>query len=123
MSKKVLEHPAESGHCFLPLVRMNTISREQIEETLRECLQLLAGDKCPTDWNGDDDVLDFWGLDSQHGVELACDLASRLGIDIPLKDNPLIEDGDGVDRKRQRTFSEVVSYLEDLADDSVHSVK
>lgn len=103
------------GKVRLLLVIMKTVTREKIEAELKECLHFLAGDNCPADWRADDDVLLCCDIDSMHGLELACDLAARLGIGIPLRENPLIEDDKDSGRKRHRTFSEVVNYLEKLA--------
>jgi acyl carrier protein len=101
---------------------MSTQPNNRIEEILRECLKQIAGDKCPDDWNPDDDVIGRCCLDSLHGVELACDLASRLKIDIPLKDNPLVEDGDDGGRKRARSYSEVMDYLVRLSSSRTPSI-
>lgn len=90
---------------------MKIIDRTKIELALQDCLKHIAKDCYPTKWNPGDDVIRCCGLDSQHGIELACDLESRLEITIPLKENPLILDDDGEGRKRARSFAEVVDYL------------
>lgn len=94
---------------------MKTITREQIETELKDCLRFVAGEHCPVEWHPDDDVLCSCDIDSMHGVELACDLVARLGINIPQEDNPLIEDDRTTGRKRHRTFREVVEYLQRMA--------
>lgn len=94
---------------------MTLLDRTQIELALQNCLKLIARDTYPSEWKPDDNVIRSCGLDSQHGIELACDLESRLGIQIPLKENPLVLDDDGEGRKRARTFGEVVDYLTALA--------
>jgi len=95
------------------MVRNEKPSRETIRETLTDCLRFLKGSELG-EFDESTDVIVGLGLDSQHGVELACDLSSRLKIEIPLKENPLIEDGaDG--RMRSRTFGEVLEYLVALA--------
>lgn len=99
------------GNLFLPLDAMNRLNKAEIEQALQECLRHIARDTYPTEWKPNDNVIRCCGLDSQHGIELACDLESRLGIEIPVKENPLVLDDDGEGRKRGRTFSEVVDYL------------
>lgn len=94
---------------------MNSLDRTQIELALQDCLKHIARDSYPSEWKAGDNVIRCCGLDSQHGIELACDLESRLGIAIPLKENPLVLDNDGEGRKRARTFGEVVDYLTALA--------
>jgi acyl carrier protein len=81
----------------------------EIEAALIECLEA-AADEAPDNIEDDMDVLKTWDLDSEDGIDLALDLGLRLGIEIPLKDNPLIEE-DGAGRKRARSFREVVDYL------------
>lgn len=90
---------------------MNNIHRSQIETALKECLKHIAGDTYHEEWKPDDNVIRCCGLDSQHGIELACDLESRMGISIPLRENPLVLDDDGNSCKRARSFEEVVDYL------------
>lgn len=92
------------------MVRPSRLTREEIAKTLEECLGFLAGKAVPKLIRGNLCVLREWDLDSEHGVELACDLCARLGIDIPINDNPLIDESDSV-RKRARTFAEVVDHL------------
>jgi acyl carrier protein len=94
---------------------MNRLDRTQIEVALQDCLKHIARDTYPAEWKPSDSVIRCCGLDSQHGIELACDLESRLGIVIPVKENPLVLDDDGEGKKRARTFGEVVDYLTALA--------
>jgi acyl carrier protein len=82
----------------------------EIEAALIECLKAAAEDNAPDDIGDDMDVLKTWDLDSEDGIDLALDLGPRLGIEIPLRDNPLIEE-DRAGRKRARSFREVVDYL------------
>ena len=93
---------------------MFTNRRNYIEEVLKDCLKQIAGDKCPADFNPDDDVMNRCGLDSLHGVELSFDLAERLDLEIPLTDNPLVGDGEDCSR-RSRSYAEVVNYLAELS--------
>lgn len=93
---------------------MKTLTQHRIEEILIESLRQVAGEKCPADWRAEDDVIECCAIESLHGVELACDLVARLGIEIPLTENPLIDDGKSGGKKRHRSFSEVVGYLERL---------
>jgi acyl carrier protein len=85
-------------------------TQTETEVALIECLKAAANDQAPDDIENDMDVLKTWDLDSEDGIDLALDLGPRLGIDIPLKDNPLIEE-DRSGRKRARSFREVVDYL------------
>jgi len=86
----------------------NTLTK--IETALIECLKAAAEGEAPDDVRDDMEVLKTWDLDSEDGIDLALDLGPRLGIEIPLKDNPLIEE-DRAGRKRARSFREVVDYL------------
>ena len=88
-----------------------TARREEIRHVLGDCLRYIARKDCPGEFTEEMVVLVVCGLDSEHGVELACDLSARLKIEIPAKDNPLIEDDDATGRKRARKFEEVVTYL------------
>ncbi len=82
----------------------------EIEGALLECLKAAAVDEGPDHIHDEMDVLKTWDLDSEDGIDLALDLGPRLGIEIPLKDNPLIDE-DPRGRKRARSFREVVNYL------------
>lgn len=93
------------------MVMNNTASQGKIRHVLVDCLRFLAGTSCPAEFTDEMDVLHECDLDSEDGVEIACDLSSRLGIVIPAKDNPLIDDGSATSRKHARTFGEVVEYL------------
>lgn len=91
----------------------SNISQTDIADAVIQALKLLAGGKAPEEIEENMDVLKEWDLDSEDGVDLASDLGPSLGIEIPLKDNPLIEE-DGTGRKRARSFREVVQYLSEL---------
>jgi acyl carrier protein len=110
-----LDTTVECGKISLLMVIPSHLSHDEITKALAECLHFLAGDNYPEDASPDLDVLDAWGLDSLHGVELACDLSTRLKISIPLEENPLIEEDRTTGKKRSRTFGEVVEYLAGLA--------
>lgn len=92
------------------MVRQTHVKREEVAGVLRDCLRFLASDKEPETVTDKLTVLLEWSLDSEHGVELACDLCTRLGIDIPSNVNPLIDESIP-DKKRARTFGEVVDYI------------
>ncbi len=47
------------------------------------------------------------GLCSEDGVELACDLEARLGIDVPHDCNPLVHEN----KKRMRTVGELKAWV------------
>lgn len=85
------------------------LTREEVERVLKEALESLAGGNCPENIDPGMVVLANWDLDSEDGVEIACDLSALLGVIIPDEDNPLIEDGSN--RRSPRTFGEVVDYL------------
>lgn len=77
---------------------------------LAACLNSLSGDNKPQQLHPDSSVLRQWGLDSEDGVELAADIGSQLGIEIPHDENPLVAESKTA-QKRARTFKEVVQYL------------
>lgn len=87
------------------------LSYNDVASVLIECLRSLAGDKSPDEIRPDLDIFREWGLDSEDGVDLAADIASRLGIQIPDDENPLVEENIRTDRKRARSFREVVNYV------------
>ncbi len=89
---------------------MNTVSNHALVDGLLTALRTLAGDNAPNDVAWDKSVLGEWGLDSEDGVDLASDLGLLLGVDVPVNENPLIEE-DITGRKRARTLREVVDYL------------
>jgi acyl carrier protein len=93
------------------MVSNPTIKRDQIAVVLTRALKFLAKDTAPEVVRSNFIVLKEWELDSEHGVELACDLSMELGISIPEEDNPLIDEISQVGRKRARTFEEVVDYI------------
>lgn len=105
-----------SGKIFLRIGNNAMIAREKILDVLKERLSILAGDFAPEKITNGMIVICEWGLDSEHGVELACDLSEQLSIEIPLNENPLIEDNLNTGEKRARTFGEVVNYLEMRSD-------
>jgi len=110
----VVDKLKRCGNIFLPMVRKQ-ITRTEVVAVLKECLQFLSKDKGPVEISMDLLVLAEWSLDSEHGVELATDLSTRLDIDIPVADNPLIEEMGPEKKRRQRTFGEVVDYLLNIA--------
>jgi hypothetical protein len=97
------------------MVSNTTLTREEVAAVLTERLSFLSSNNSPREIRGDLVVLHEWGLDSEHGVELACDLSARLKLDIPSNDNPLIDESAPTNRKRARTFDEVVTHLLSLA--------
>lgn len=98
-----------NGKIFLPMVKQ--FSYDDVASVLTECLRSLAGDKSPGEIRPDVDIFREWGLDSEDGVDLAADIASRLGIQIPDDENPLVEENIRTGRKRARSFKEVVNYV------------
>ena len=91
------------------MVRTTKLSRSEIASALGDCLHFLAKGDVPQTINPGLIVLNEWNLDSEHGVELACDLSTRLGIEIPADENPLIDESGR--KRRARTFGEVVEYI------------
>ncbi len=93
------------------MVRTARFTRDEVTTALEDCLNFLARGRGPPEILAGLNVLREWCLDSEHGIELACDLSARLGIDIPASENPLIDETGPTKRKRARTFGEVVDYL------------
>jgi acyl carrier protein len=96
------------------------LSYESVAAVVIECLRSLAGDKTPEQIHPNMDVLKEWGLDSEDGVDLAADIQSQLNVQVPLDENPLIDENGSTGRKRARSFKEVVQYLLDLAGKNGH---
>ena len=89
----------------------NHQDREFVATQLKECLRFVSGKPVSDDIPDGTFVIKEWELDSEHGIELACDLSARLGINIPQEDNPLILEFGASKSKRARTFGEIVDYL------------
>src|SRR6266496_5756392 len=87
-----------------------TAENDDIRSTVINCLRGMAK-QCPDEFRDETDILHDCDLDSEHGIELACDLSARLGIKIPANENPLVEDRGPSGRKRSRRFGEVLEYL------------
>ena len=98
------------------MVRQSKLTRVEVTSVLEDCLGFLSKGHGPRSVHPSLDVLLEWSLDSEHGVELACDLSTRLGIEIPDNENPLIEENLATKKKRARTFGEVVDYLLKLSE-------
>jgi acyl carrier protein len=101
------------GKIILRMVRTTKLSPSEIAVAFEDCLRFLANGNIPQIIDRELVVLEEWNLDSEHGVELACDLSTRLGIEIPADENPLIDESGG--KKRARTFGEVVDYIGTLS--------
>lgn len=101
-----------AGKIILRMVRKT--AHNEIAKALQECLAFVGG-HCPDEIRLDMDVIHEWDLQSEQGVELACELSGRLSIDIPVKDNPLIEENTITGRKRSRSFAQVVEHIAQLA--------
>lgn len=89
-------------------------SSAQIREIVEECLRFLAGEKFPDQLTDEMNVLQICGLDSEHGLEIACDLSAKLGFEIPNDDNPLVYEDRATGRKRGRSLPEVIEHIEEL---------
>ena len=89
-------------------------SNAEIAAILVECLNFIGGASGPAEDLDEVFVLKAWDLDSEDGLEIACDLSTKLGIDIPHNENPLVEDDPVSGKRRGRRFREVVAYLSRL---------
>lgn len=96
------------------MVTPSKLSSEEIRVGLAEWIRTFKGEVMG-DFNEAVDIIVDLGLDSMDGVELACDFSTRFGVEIPLKDNPLIHDDPVTGRRRSRKFGEIVDYLVKLA--------
>jgi hypothetical protein len=83
---------------------------DEVAGRLAACLNSLAGGNKPQQIQPDLSALRQWGLDSEDGIDLAAEMGSQLGIEIPHYENPLVAEN-RVGQKRARTFQEVVQYL------------
>jgi len=79
-----------------------TTSDEAVERIVRE---LLTRSGKPQSLNDGSNLFSA-GLTSQDGVELACDLEARLGVEVPRDFNPLIHENG----KRMRTLGELKAW-------------
>lgn len=85
----------------------------EILETVTECLRERPSARCGVEINEKTNLLYDLGIDSLEGIEITCELSSRLDVDIPLNENLLvIEEENGC--KRMRTLPEIVSRLTEL---------
>jgi hypothetical protein len=85
-------------------------SYDEVARRLAECLNSLAGSNKPQEIHPDLDALRQWGLDSEDGVDVAAEMASQLGLEIPHDENPLVAESK-TGQKCARSFKEVVQYL------------
>jgi len=76
--------------------------KEILVKTLQEACDHDIGKNIP-----DSEKPSDLGLESIHGVYMASPLGQKLGISIPNKQNPLVDD----QRNRERTVGEIVDFL------------
>lgn len=76
--------------------------KEILVQTLQEVCDHDIGKNVP-----DSEKPSDLGLESIHGVYMASPLGAKLGISIPNKQNPLVDD----QRNRERTIGEIVDFL------------
>ena len=83
------------------------ISRDKIRQILIISLKDLTELEDIPDINNKTDINIDLGLDSADGLDFACDLTEKLGINIPAELNPFVDD----DKKRCRVVGEIVEVL------------
>lgn len=90
-------------------VPMNT----EIAEAVTECLRERPSARRGVEINEKTNLLYDLGIDSMEGIEITCELITRLDVDIPLNENLLVTKEENGCR-RMRTIPEIVSRLTEL---------
>lgn len=83
------------------------ISKDKIKQLLVISLKDLTELENIPDINDKTDINVDLGLDSNDGLDFACDLSEKLGINIPAELNPFVDD----DNQRYRLVGEIVEVL------------
>ena len=78
-----------------------------IEEAVLEALRVLVPEGLPSNLDGETSPIDTLGLASIDGIEFALLVEERLGVALPEKANPFVDD----ERRRPRTISGIVSWI------------
>ncbi len=78
-----------------------------IEQAVVDALRILVPEGLPADLTGETSPIDTLGLASIDGIEFAVLLEERLGVSLPEKANPFVDD----ERRRARTISSIVAWV------------
>lgn len=83
---------------------MTSKDADRIVEKIVSDLLLRSGKHAPI---AEDSRLDLAGMTSQDGVEAACELEAKLGIDVDERTNPLVHENGA----RMRTLAELQAWV------------
>jgi acyl carrier protein len=71
---------------------MNAQERNEVRDLYLKALREFLGDKAPENLSEATDPFRDLGLDSEDGVDFACELSERLGCKVPDDLNPWVDD-------------------------------
>lgn len=91
---------------------MKDQERNEVRDLYLKALREFLGDKAPADLSEDTDPFKDLGLDSEDGVDFACELSERFGCKIPDNLNPWVDDT----RHRPRKLGESIDLICELID-------
>ena len=87
-----------------------SFSRDEVKKIVLDCLLEIIGEKVPGKINEQTDPIINLGLDSADGILYALGLETRLNIEIPCDQNPLVDDK----KHQSRKIGEIVDLLINL---------
>lgn len=86
---------------------MNAHERNEVRDLYMKALREFLGDKAPDNLSETTDPFKDLGLDSEDGVDFACELSQRFGIKIPDDVNPWVDDA----QHRARQIGESIDLM------------
>lgn len=89
---------------------MNATERIEVRDLYMKALREFLGDKESADLSEETDPFEDLGLDSEDGVDFACELSERFGCKIPDNLNPWVDDS----LHRARRLGESIDLICDL---------
>ena len=87
-----------------------SLTRDEIREQVIASLREVMRDGSIKEIDETTDPIKDLGLDSLDGINFACTLSEKLGINIPPEVNPLIDDK----KNRPRRVGEIIDLLYDV---------
>lgn len=86
---------------------MTPLDRNEVRDLYMKSLRGFLGTRAPDDLNESIDPFNDLGLDSEDGVDFACELSKNLGFKIPNDLNPWVDDV----RHRALRFGESIDLV------------
>lgn len=86
---------------------MNAQERNEVRDLYMKALREFLGDKAPDELSEATDPFKDLGLDSEDGVDFACELSEKLGYKVPDDLNPWVDDA----QHRARRLGESIDLM------------